>query len=206
MICRATLVASNARQGAVAKPAPFQSDSWKGIQMQSTTKKKLAAALAAGAVTVGGAGVAFAYFTAPSASDSGSASVGSTAAWGVDASVDSDSTDLYPGAGQTNVSYTVTNNGGGHQWLASAGLSIDDDGAGNVLDANNLTAGEPTAVDGCLASWFVVDNDGAPAAQDIANAGTANGSASITMTNLTDTSQDACKGVAPAFTVTASSV
>lgn len=173
--------------------------------MQSKTKKKIAAALAAGAVTVGGAGVAFAYFTAPSASDSGSASVGSTAAWGVDASIDSDSTDLYPGAGQTNVSYTVTNNGGGHQWLASAGLSIDSDG-GNVLDANNLTDGNPTAVDGCLASWFVVDNDGAPGAQDIANGGTADGSASITMTNLTDTSQDACKDVAPAFTVTASSV
>src|SRR4051794_37188923 len=53
-----------ARRGAEAKPALFQgSDSWKGSQMQSKTKKKLAASFAAGAVAVAGAGVAFAYWT-----------------------------------------------------------------------------------------------------------------------------------------------
>jgi hypothetical protein len=174
------------------------------------SKKKLAASLAVGAIAVTAGGVAYAYFTGGSASDSGSASVGQDTTWSVSSTLDDSNGPLYPGgASSEEVDYTVTNTGSGVQHLASAGVSIDDDsvaqdGSGNVLDANNPdTDGNPQPAVGCLASWFDVDNALAAAAGEVDPTDDTPGSAVITLKDINDTQND-CKGVAPAYTVSAS--
>ena len=175
--------------------------------MQSKTKKKLAAGLAAAAVTVGGAGVAFAYFTGGSDTDTGSATVGSETTWLVGNTLDASNGPLYPGgASSETVNYTVTNTGNGVQHLSSAGVSIDSDtdaDSDTFGDAIDATTGDPVA--DCDASWFAVDNTGAPTAGEVqpGDAHKVTGNAVITMTDVNAT-QDACKDIKPAYTVSAS--
>jgi len=166
------------------------------------TKKRVAAAVAAIAITGGGM-AAYAYFT-DTGSGNGSAGVGTATNWSVTNLVSSGT--LYPGAGSATLTYKITNAGTGHQKINAVTVSVAADGSGNVLDS---TSGNP--VSGCLASWFSVGSssftDSGNAAttipKDLAGADFVNGSTSTTMTNAA-VSQDACKLASPRLTVSVS--
>jgi hypothetical protein len=145
------------------------------------------------------ASAAFAYFTA-TGSGSGAAQVGTSSDW-VISNVSTNMTNgpLVPGAGVETLDYKVTNPSAGNQNLNSIGVSVAQDGSGNVLSA---AAGNPAIV-GCLKDWFVVDNALAPATGDYAAHAEGLGSASITMSNAA-VSQDACKLASPKLLINAS--
>jgi len=160
-----------------------------------STKKRIAAVALSGAVILGTAGIAAAYFTS-TGTGAGYATVGSVG-WGV--SVDSVvGGPLFPGSGSQQVNYTVTNTGSSAASLASVALTIDSFG-GYIVDQNT-----DSAVTGCAASWFTVVDD-APnyLPQSVAKAGTFVDFSTITMPTDNANDQNACQGHFPKFTVTA---
>lgn len=139
------------------------------------------------------AGGAYAYFTS-SGTGTVTATVGSAASFTVTFGTPTGGP-LYPGSGTQNIPYTVTNpSGGGAQNLTTTTTAIASSGA------DVTSAGAPVA--GCLASWFTATNT-APASGTLAPGGTAGGSVAVTMQNV-GVSQNACQGVAPDVTVSAS--
>jgi hypothetical protein len=158
--------------------------------------KKVVAMLATIVVALGAAGLAFAYFT-DTGTGTGTATVGHSTDWGVVKA--SESGTMYPGVGTSTVTFTVTNNGTGHQAIASAGKvtsAIVDDGASPALVKSG-----GSAVTGCLASWF---HAGTPAAVgsptypvDLASGATQDYTVGVTMDNTATVNQDACQDVAP---------
>ncbi|HZU73851.1 MAG TPA: hypothetical protein VE990_13865 [Acidimicrobiales bacterium] len=98
-----------------------------------------------------------------------------------------------------SVSYGVKNVGGGTQKLTSVVVSVTANSSGYVLD----TASGNAAVTGCLASWFSVDNTGAPTAQEVTAGSVVTGTAAVTMTDV-NASQDSCQGVSPQVTISVS--
>ena len=159
--------------------------------MRFVTKKRVAAAVAA--LAIGGTSMAaYAYFTAQSGSGSHTAPVGTSTQWQV--SVGAFSGNLYPGGPNTTATYTVTNNGSGHQGITGETATLGTSGS-------DVTSGG-VDVPGCLASWFTV-SAGAPLATDIAPGGNTTGTVTATMNNVAS-SQDACKNAAPDVTVTVS--
>ena len=170
--------------------------------LRKLSKKRLAAVgfVAALAVT----GVAVAYFTGGSGSVTGSGTVGASTPWGVatGASTWSGSlTALYPGATNNTefVPFTVTNNGNGHQSLASITAALPTQANGDVQTAAGAD------IPGCLASWFTVTVDtGNPALpSNLAAGGTYVGKVDLTMQD-SGTNQNACQNAAPAVKITAS--
>jgi hypothetical protein len=153
--------------------------------------KRLYVALTAVAV-LAIAGAAFAYFTS-TGSGTGHGTVGTAGAWTV--TQDTTSGTMYPGSGTSTIGYTVTNSGTGHQNLAGTTTVVAHDALGNVLSNG-------TAVSGCLAADFVPVNT-SPAAIDLAYGLSTTGSVAVTMTN-TGLSQNACQGVTPDITISAS--
>jgi len=164
------------------------------------TKKRIAVLATAGAVVLGSGVAAFAYFSA-SGSGTGSATitVGSPGtvtitqdAYGASAPKFVQST-LYPGSGTQNVGFTVTNNGVGHQFVATVTATVNSSGG-------NVTSGG-TPVAGCLASWFTVTGGAVTVNTDLAGGGTIDvGNATtvpstivVSMTNAA-TSQNVCAG------------
>src|SRR3954467_11246716 len=126
--------------------------SWKGSHIMHFTKKqKVAAALGAGAVAIAGGGVALAYFP-DTGSGSSAGAVGSSSNWGVSVTVDKTAT-LYPGVGSQPISYTITNNGSGHQGLKDVKVTVSADANGDVTNDALVT---PASAVGCKASWFTV--------------------------------------------------
>jgi hypothetical protein len=138
------------------------------------------------------AGGAYAYFTS-AGSGTGHALVGSPTAWTVTPAAATGGP-LLPGFGTETINYTVTNASAGHQELNMTTAVIVSSG-GNVTSSG-------TAVPGCLAAWFTPVNT-PPAAADLAGGGTATGSLTVTMTDAAVT-QNACQGVSPDITITAS--
>jgi hypothetical protein len=171
----------------------------KGIHIKSlfSTKKRIAAVALSGAVILGSAGIAAAYFTT-TGTTTGYATVGTASL-----SVHWDSLGggpLFPGSGSETVGYTVTNTSAGNVQLNSVAVTIDHDGSGQVYDHNN---GDSVAT-GCYASWFVpVDNGyGYALPTTMAASGTFVDYSTITMTDSGN--QNACQGVQPDLTITAS--
>jgi hypothetical protein len=172
-----------------------------------TAKRTLALGLPL--VVIAGTGVGYAYFTG-SGSGSGTAAVGSSASWSVTGTGGSgnpaaDSTALYPGGAASALSFRITNNGAGHQGLASVTVAVASDANGDAVTSSDA------AIPGCKAVWFTAGTlsllDGSTAvslatAYDLAKGGFVTGTSSLSLENA-PTSQDACKGAAPKFTVTA---
>jgi hypothetical protein len=102
---------------------------------------------------------------------------------------------MYPGAGTATLPYTVTNAGSGNQKLATTTSSVNADGSGNVTSHG-------TSVSGCLATWFTAVNT-PPTAADLAAGAHTTGTVAVTMTDAA-VSQNACQGVTPDITVSAS--
>jgi hypothetical protein len=161
--------------------------------MKLRTKIAVGATLGA-AVLAGGGALAFAYFTS-TGSGTGNGVVGSASNWSVTAAAPTGGP-LLPGSGTETITYTVKNVSNGHQELNGTTAAVTTDGTG-ILDT---ISGH--YVDTCLASWFTVTNT-SPAAADLANNGTANGSLTITMGDAA-ANQNACQGLSPQVTISAS--
>ena len=169
---------------------------------------KVGFGVATGAAVLGMAGGAFAYFTG-SGAGTGTASVGGTATWHVAKSGTSGT--MFPGAGTSTVTFTVTNNGTGYEGIDSASQVTPTI---NTVGGNGTNAGDVTSdsadVPGCLASWFTPSLGTASPAYGTSVApttGTYSIPVNVTMSNAVDGSgnginQDACKGAAPDVTLT----
>jgi archaellum component FlaG (FlaF/FlaG flagellin family) len=149
----------------------------------SITRRKIALGSAVAVMAAGGA-VAYAYFTS-TGSGNGSASVGSAASWAVTVSHDS-SAALFPGSGSETLTYTIKNVGGGNQELNAVSISVADAG-------------------GCLGSWFTATDNGGDHAvpSTMAPGAVDTGTLRISL-NETNSDQDACQGISPQVTVSAS--
>lgn len=162
--------------------------------MKRFRSKKAVAVLVAGAIVLGGAGAALAYFTSTGAG-TGSASVGAAGSWTVNEVSALPANSLYPdaapgGANIETVTYNVTNGGSGAQNLSSVTVSVDP--AYSYVDANVDPA--------CTAADFSL-NGGTPGASASDNAlagevdaGATTGNSTFTI-ELIDNSanQDSCE-------------
>lgn len=162
--------------------------------MKRFRSKKAVAVLVAGAIVLGGAGATLAYFTS-TGSGTGNATVGTSTDWSVSVAAGTGGP-LYPGAGTETIGYTVTNPGTGQQELNATSAALTSDVAGGVFDTNTSAY-----VDTCLASWFTVTNT--TVSGDVAPAGSLSSSLTVVL-NDSGTDQDACQGIAPQVTVSAS--
>jgi hypothetical protein len=141
--------------------------------------------------------VGYAYFTGEG-TGTGSAEVGTASPWDV-TDITTAGPALLPNSGTQTVSYTITNASDGQQSLNAVEVTLADDG-GNVLNSE----AEDAPVEGCLVSWFVVDNTGAPTTPaSLAGGASVTGSATVTMSDP-GVNQNACQGVSPQIIVTAS--
>lgn len=156
--------------------------------LRRLTKKRALTALGVMAV-LAVAGAAFAYFTSEG-SGSTEASVGSSAAWGVD--VKSTGT-MYPGAEKSEITYTVTNKGTGNQGLAGTEVTVASE-AGDILSGGK-------AVTGCKAEWFKVTPGTTPSG-DLPAGESKEGTATVEMVDVEE-SQDACQAKTPEIDVRA---
>ena len=175
--------------------------------MFSNKRRKVFVALGTLSALAVGA-IAVAYFTGADGSGTGSATVGSSTAWGVTVNsggatfTPSGYTAIYPGAGAEAIPFTVTNNGKGSQNLKTLSYAIKNDGGSPAL-AETSTG---TVITGCQASWFSASADSGNGAlpSNLATGGTYAGKADVTMSD-SGTNQDACQSVSPGVAVTASS-
>jgi hypothetical protein len=146
--------------------------------MARFTKKHYIAAGVAAAVIAAGAGAAYAYWT-DSGSGSGSAATGTSSPFGV--SVDTPVGDpLSPGGPTDTVSFTVKNNGSGHQNVTTA-----------VATVANADGSTWDSVTGCSAADYSISNVSL-AATNLAPNASVSGSFDIQMVD-TGVSQDSCK-------------
>lgn len=157
------------------------------------TKRRIAIVSITGALVLGGAGAAFAYFTS-SGSGTGQATVGSATTWTVTAGAPSGT--MLPGSGTTTIVFTVQN--------ASTGNQKDNGDSVAMATSGSDVTSHGKDVSGCLASWFV------PAiGTDNASGVDFNASQSETVTvtvTMTDAAanQDSCQGVTPDVTLSVS--
>jgi hypothetical protein len=159
-------------------------------------RTKIAVGATLGAAVLGGGGMlAFAYFTSTGAG-TGNATVGSASHWTVAAAAPTGPA-LLPGFGTDTVTYTVTNPSSGHQGFNTTTAALTTDANGGVYDTVNHQY-----VDGCLATWFTVVNT-APAAADVPGGNSVSGSLTISLNNV-NSAQDACQGLNPQVTISAS--
>ena len=113
--------------------------------------RKVATAILAAALTLGGGGVAFAWFTSQG-TGTGHASVGSTGVTDFVITSAGPSSSLFPGTGPVGFTVRAQNTGSADDHLDAIAIAVARDGSGNVLAAGGLP------VVGCLASWFSVDS------------------------------------------------
>ncbi len=131
------------------------------------TKKRLILVAIAGVAAAAGTG-AFAYFTA-SGTGTGTATVGSASSITLSSGAVSG---LYPGGADVPVSVTITNPGGGAQYVGTVSGSIADNG-------------------GCQGAWFQVDS--VTYNGTIAAGGTGTASTKVRMLD-SGTNQNVCQG------------
>ncbi len=159
--------------------------------------KKVAAALGAGAIAVAGSGVAYAYWTT-TGSGTGTATVGTTTEagdWGV--VKDSGTGTMYPGEGNTVVTFTITNNSNGGLAIESGQLS-----AAMEEDSNNDVTSAGVAQAGCLAAWFTPTvESGLTYPIHVAKDATTSVDVTVVMSDEASTNQDDCKNVTPDVTL-----
>jgi hypothetical protein len=167
------------------------------------SKKHLAAIAFVGALAI--TGVSVAYFTGGSGTITGSGTVGTSSPLAVTTNTPTWSgtlTALYPGATNDTelIPFTVTNNGNGHQAVTNVQISMPTEANGDAETAANLD------IPGCKAAWFTAAADSGNGALpfDLAPSASYPFKVDLTMQNLSNTVQDACKGAAPAVTITAS--
>ena len=162
--------------------------------MKRFRSKKVVAILVSGAIALGGAGAALAYFTS-SGGGTGSATVGAAGSWTVtQVGAASPANSLYPdaapgGANIETVTYNVTNNGSGAQNLSSVTVAVDP--TFSAVDANSDPA--------CTAADFSLDGgtpgasatDSALAGEVAAGATTGNSTFTIELID-NGANQDSC--------------
>lgn len=153
---------------------------------QNRRKAATGAALAL-LLTLGGGGVAMAWFTS-GGTGSGSAAIGSAGASDFHIVGHSPSANLYPGGDPADFTFDVTNDGSGTEHLGTVAITVaSDSGTGEIVD-------DGTPVAGCLASWFVVTPDVVVDTSITAGAtDSAVSGASISMTE-SGGDQSACQG------------
>jgi len=174
----------------------------------------------AGAIVLGGAGAALAYFTS-TGSGSGTGSVGTASNWAV-TNVATSGGALYPGTGSNAVSADVQNPGSANQGLSALTVTVDaptnTDSSGNYSGEAACTAADfalsgtgwvisnggdtatysnATPVDIAAGDYVISDADGG------ATAGNALPSLTLTMNDLSH-AQDQCQGATTNVTVAAS--
>lgn len=150
--------------------------------------------LAAVIGSLGLAAAALGFFTS-SGSGTGSANVGNPTAWTVTPGAAAGGP-IYPGAGSQTIPYTVKNAGSGYQELQSTSAVVASSG-GNVTQGG-------LAVSGCLASWFTVANTPPAVPSDLAPGASASGGSVAVSMQDSGTDQNACQGVNPDITISAS--
>ncbi len=132
-------------------------------------------------------GAAYAYFTS-TGSGSGSANVGSAGTWTVTAG--SPSGTIYPGSGNSVITFEIQNSGSGDEQYSTASATIASSG-GDVT-----VAGVP--VSGCLASWFSATVTSDPhIGEDVGAGNTVQANVKVTMPSDSSDNQDPCEGVSP---------
>ena len=158
-----------------------------------SSRKRIVIFCAAVIVVLGGAGTAFAYFSS-TGSGTGQATVGSATTWQVTAGAATGT--IYPGAGSSQIVFTVKNNASGEQQFTNATAAVNSSG-GNVTSSSN-------PVTGCLASWFTASVSANPGVNtNIAPGGTTTVTVTVTMPSST-VNQNACQGVTPDITLSVS--
>jgi len=140
------------------------------------------------------AGVAFAYFSS-TGSGTGSATVGTAAAWEVTVAAPTGGP-LFPGSGTDTLVYYVKNNSAGPLTLNTVTAKLRESG-GLVYSGGNPAAG-------CYASWFTVGNSHGALPYSVAGSTYIEGSATVALNEVATENQNACQGVAPEVTVEAS--
>lgn len=146
--------------------------------MSWMTQKRVFVALGC-TIAVAAAGIALAYFTS-SGSGTGSASVGSSSAVTLHASITGN---LYPGS-SSPVSFTVDNPSSGVQRVGTVSLASISVDSGHSSCSTTLTGGNPDFTMAAVPVNQVVNPGNG---QSVAATGT------LTM-NETGTNQDACQG------------
>ena len=177
--------------------------------MRSLKNKKIAA-IAAGAVLVGSAGAAYAYWTT-TGGGSGSATTAAGNAEALEVEQDSTVTDMFPGDTEQDVDFTVTNTGSENYFVKSVTVKISDvvDAAGQTVTGCDLTDYElgGTQAD---ADGVTIDLGAEDAGVDLVPAGSgASPAAGSTVSDSTtlqffnkDEPQDECKGATVELTYT----
>lgn len=142
-------------------------------------RKKIAAIALAAALTLGGAGVAFAYWSS-TGTGAGTATTGESATFEItsEAAVGT----IAPGSAGQTVDFTVSNPGEGTQYLTAVTVT---------LATADGEAWVPTG--GCLIGDYTATISTAPPVGDILAGGSVDGVATVTLAN-TAANQDACQG------------
>jgi len=152
----------------------------------STRNKRISVAAVATLIAVGG-GLAYAYWSS-TGTGSGSATTGTSAGFTV-ASSAATGGPMTPGGPSETVAFTVTNPSTGSQLLSSV-----------IVSVAGPTGAAWTTVPGCSYLDYTVGTPVITYGQ-IAAAGVASGTVTVTMNNL-DSNQDACKlAVVPLYFV-----
>ncbi len=153
--------------------------------------KKIIVIAAVGALSLGGAGVAFAYWTS-----TGTGTGGASTAQAVQFTILAEDPvgTLAPGSAGQTVAFTVTNPGPGTLYFSFATVTI--------ADADGVPWVPPT---GCLLADYTATITTQPTTGQLAAAATASGGVvTVTLAN-TSVNQDACKGQDVPLYFTASS-
>jgi type II secretory pathway pseudopilin PulG len=165
------------------------------MQMKRFMNKKVAAIGLAAGLALGGAGAAFAYFTAQG-NGSGTGLTGNATAWSVNSPSPSGGP-LYPDQGAETFAFVVTNSSNGSQGLNTVKATVAPHNAN------------------CDASWYDVSIDGGTAAAttqaetylspvNIQKGDSQDVSVVLTLVNTPAVDQSACEGDTPVVTLAAS--
>ncbi len=160
------------------------------VQRMSRLKKTIVIASVA-ALSIGGAGIAYAYWTS-TGTGVGSAQTGESVAFVIDS--EDAVGQLAPGSPGQTVAFTVTNPGPGTQYLGLVTVQIAE---------SNGDAWLPD--DGCVAANYSVAMTTFPPFGQLAANGTSAGVATVTLAN-TNADQDSCQGQPVPLLFTATSI
>lgn len=140
--------------------------------------KKTVIIASVAALSLGGAGIAFAYWTS-TGTGSGTATTGESVAFEI--TTETAVGEISPGSPGQTVAFTVTNPGPGVQFLGAVTVRLADEEG---------TPWVPTG--GCLAADYVATISTPPAYGEMAAEAEVSGVATVTLTNTT-VNQDACQ-------------